>query len=174
MAVSLAEGLLCRERVLSQESRSSMSRLPRATQREVKAKGVASHHVVLLDPNLAELGSTPQRQREHLALDGAIDTAGEIRAPANVHHARDVGTGLVQRQRDWKKFPSPVVLPVQVPATSAFGAASAACRASQAAQPVKRTANKTKDKIEFVFMVPFLRTDRRGDKCSIALSIPPQ
>src|SRR5882724_2443736 len=53
-----------------------------------------------------------------------------------------------------KNFPSPVVFPVQVPATSAFGASSAACRASQAAlQPVRTTANKVKDKIAFAFVL---------------------
>jgi hypothetical protein len=65
-----------------------------------------------------------------------------------------------------KNFPSPVVLPVQVPATSAFGASSAACRASQAAQPARTTANKVKDKIAFVLIVTLLWAVRTVEETS--------
>src|SRR5580765_6184295 len=65
-----------------------------------------------------------------------------------------------------KNFPSAVVLPVQVPATSAFGASSAACRASQAAQPVRTTANKVKDKIAFVLIVTLLWAVRTVEETS--------
>src|SRR5215831_17993215 len=67
----------------------------------MEPKGVGSHHVVLLNPKLAaHMGCRCLNEAEHLALDAASDAAGEIRAPANAHRARDVSPGLVQGQRD--------------------------------------------------------------------------
>src|SRR5262249_12712766 len=57
-----------------------------------------------------------------------------------------------------KGLSSPVVVPVQVPATSAVGALSAACRASQAALHPVVTITKAKSNIGVVFIASFLQT----------------
>src|SRR4030095_5002076 len=89
------EGASCDHPAFSPNYRDT---LPRATKDDLPHAGHAGHLIALH----YELGERPGREREleDLALDAAGDRAREVRTSSDREVARQVGSGLGQRQGD--------------------------------------------------------------------------